>query len=275
MKNGIYRGIAMTVAGSDSGGGAGIQADLKTFAALRVFGTTAVTSITVQNSLGVSGFYVVPPKVIKEQITAVGRDFNVDAIKTGMIGNKAAVGAVVSGLKSIDARIVVVDPVMIAQSGDPLIEDDAIAAVRELLLPLATLVTPNIPEAERLTGMRIRNAGEMQEAALAMAKLGCAAVLIKGGHLYGGDTVTDVLLSGCEMTVYEDSRIRTDSNHGTGCTLSSAITAEMAAGRCLKDSVLCARRYLRAGMEPGFKAGHGPGCLSHAIRMEWIEDVHA
>lgn len=270
----LYRGLAMTVAGSDSGGGAGIQADLKTFAALRIFGTSAITAITVQNSLGVTGVHAVPPEIIEAQITAVGGDFRIGAVKTGMVGNKAAVDAVASGIRKISAPFVVADPVMIAQSGDPLIEDDAVDALRDRLIPLATIVTPNLPEAERLTDMRIRNVEDMKKAAYEIMKLGCRAVLVKGGHLEGGDTVFDVLLSGDELTVFEDARIATNANHGTGCTLSSAIAAELAAGCGLPEAVSRARRYLRKGLANGITAGHGCGCLGHAVRMEWI-DGHA
>lgn len=267
----LYRGLAMTVAGSDSGGGAGIQADLKTFAALRIFGTSAITAITVQNSLGVAGVHAVPPEIIEAQITAVGSDFPVGAVKTGMVGNKAAVDAVVSGIKKICAPFVVADPVMIAQSGDPLIEDDAVEALRESLIPLATIATPNLPEAERLTNMKISGVDDMKKAAFEIMKLGCRAILVKGGHLEGGDTVFDVLLDGDEMTVFEDSRIITSANHGTGCTLSSAIAAELAAGCGLRDAVARARAYLRKGLANGVTAGQGSGCLGHAVGMEWVE----
>lgn len=268
----LYRGLAMTVAGSDSGGGAGIQADLKTFAALRVFGTSAITAITVQNSLGVTGVHAVPPEIIEAQIMAVGKDFPIGAVKTGMVGNKAAVEAVVSGIRQINAPFIVADPVMIAQSGDPLIEEDAVEAVRDGLLPLATIATPNLPEAERLTGISIKNVADMKKAAYRLQKIGCRAVLVKGGHLESGDTVSDVLLIGDRATVFEDTRIDTKANHGTGCTLSSAIAAELAAGCGLEQAVSRARRYLRAGLARGVTAGHGAGCLGHAIRMEWIDE---
>lgn len=267
----MYRGVAITVAGSDSGGGAGIQADLKTFAALRVFGTSAITAITVQNSLGVSGVQVIPPEIIEAQIVAVGSDFSIGAVKTGMVGNREAVDAVVSGIRKISTPFVVVDPVMIAQSGDPLIEDNAVAAVRDCLIPLATIVTPNLPEAERLTCMDIKSVEDMKKAAYELKRLGCGAVLVKGGHLESGDMVSDVLLVGSEVTVFEDSRISTNANHGTGCTLSSAIAAELASGCGLTEAVSRARRYLREGLTRGVTLGHGAGCLGHAVRMEWVD----
>lgn len=271
----IHRGLAMSIAGSDSGGGAGIQADLKTFAALRVFGTTAITGITVQNSLGVTGVHAIPPEFIEAQIVAVGSDFPVNAVKTGMIGNKMAVAAVVSGIKKISPPFVVVDPVMIAQSGDPLIEENAIAMVRESLLPIATIITPNLPEAERLAEMTITDVEDMKKAAAKLRLLNCKAVLIKGGHLNKGSTVTDVLLTDEETILLENSRIITNANHGTGCTLSAAIAAELAAGQDLKQAVFRARRYLRAGLSRSVTAGHGAGCLGHAVRMDWVEEYHA
>lgn len=265
----------MSIAGSDSGGGAGIQADLKTFAALRVFGTTAVTGVTVQNSLGVTGVQAMPPEFIEAQIVAVGSDFPVGAVKTGMVGNKAAIAAIVSGIKKTAPPFVVVDPVMIAQSGDPLIEDSAVEAVRESMLPIATIITPNLPEAERLTGMTITCVEDMVKAAKELQQLNCKAVLVKGGHLETGDMVTDVLLMDGDIILFEDSRIITNNNHGTGCTLSSAIAAELAAGQDLQEAVRRARLYLRACLFHGVTAGHGVGCLGHAVRMDWVEDYPA
>ena len=275
MKHGIYRGIAMTVAGSDSGGGAGIQADLKTFAALKVFGTTAITALTVQNSLGVTGIHNAPPEVIKAQILAVGKDFPIDAVKTGMLGNRETICAVAEGLSELKVKKIVVDPVMVAQSGDSLLAADAVEAVKSVIIPLALIVTPNLPEAEKLTGMTIRGVEEMKAAAWEIAKLGCGAVLVKGGHLAGEpETITDVLLADGKMSLLNDRRIDTTANHGTGCTLSSAIAAELAAGCGLEEAVTRARKYLRAGLLYGVTAGHGAGCLGHAVTMPWTEIVH-
>ncbi len=273
MQHGIYRGIAMSIAGSDSGGGAGIQADIKTFAALKVFGTTAITAVTVQNSIGVTGIHAIPPEIIEAQILAVGTDFHIDAVKTGMVGSSEAVRAVVSGIKKLNIFNLVVDPVMVAQSGDPLLRDDAVDTLRDMLIPLASVVTPNIPEAEKLAGSAIRDVSDMELAAYEIAKTGCRAVLVKGGHLENTpEIITDVLLLNGKITIFEDKRIETASNHGTGCTLSSAIAAELAAGRDIPDAVTFARRYLRSGLINGIKAGHGAGCLGHAIRMDWIEE---
>ncbi len=275
MKHGMYRGIAMTVAGSDSGGGAGIQADLKTFAALKVFGTTAITALTVQNSLGVTGIHNAPPEVIKAQILSVGKDFPIDAVKTGMLGNRETICAVADGLSELKVKKIVVDPVMVAQSGDSLLAADAVEAVKSVIIPLALIVTPNLPEAEKLTGMTIRGVEEMKAAAWEIAKLGCGAVLVKGGHLAGEpETITDVLLADGKMSLLSDRRIDTTANHGTGCTLSSAIAAELAAGCGLEEAVTRARKYLRAGLLYGVTAGHGAGCLGHAVTMPWTEIVH-
>lgn len=275
MRHGIYRGLAMTVAGSDSGGGAGVQADLKTFISLKVFGTSAITAVTVQNSVGVTGIHNVPPEIIKAQMLAVGNDFPIDAIKTGMLGNRETISVVAEGLKELGVKKIVVDPVMIAQSGDPLIKADAIDAVKNIIVPLAMIVTPNLPEAEKLTGMKVTNVEEMTAAAYEIAKLGCGAVLVKGGHLEGEpEIITDVLLCDGKITRFEDKRIDTTANHGTGCTLSSAIAAELAAGCDLLEAVTRARKYLRAGLHYGVTAGHGAGCLGHAVTMPWTEIIN-
>ncbi|MCD8392004.1 MAG: bifunctional hydroxymethylpyrimidine kinase/phosphomethylpyrimidine kinase [Cloacibacillus porcorum] len=265
----------MTVAGSDSGGGAGIQADLKTFAALKVFGTSAITALTVQNSLGVTGIHNAPPEIIKAQILAVGSDFPLGAVKTGMLGNRGTIRAVAEGLSELGIKKIVVDPVMVAQSGDSLLAADAVEAVKEIIVPLASIVTPNLPEAEKLTGMRIESVEEMTAAAREIAKLGCGAVLVKGGHLAGEpEIITDVLLADGKISLLQDRRIETTANHGTGCTLSSAIAAELAAGLGLEEAVARARQYLRAGLHYGVTAGHGAGCLGHAVTMPWTEIVH-
>ncbi len=275
MRHSIYRGIAMTVAGSDSGGGAGIQADLKTFAALKVFGTSAITAVTVQNSVGVTGIRPIPPDIVKAQILAVGRDFQLDAGKTGMLGNRADIEAAAEGLAELGIKKIVVDPVMVAQSGDSLLEADAVEAVKRVMIPMAMIVTPNLPEAEKLTGMRVRTVDEMKAAACEIAQFGCGAVLVKGGHLAGKpDLITDVLYEDGKATLFEDRRIDTDANHGTGCTLSSAIAAELAAGCKLAEAVRRARLYLRAGLHFGVTAGHGAGCLGHEVTMPWIEIVN-
>lgn len=267
----IYRGLAMTVAGSDSGGGAGIQADLKTFAALKVFGTSAITAITVQNSLGVHGIHAVPPKIVIDQMKAVLSDFKIGAVKTGMLGNSETIEAVCEGIKYCSVDKLVVDPVMVAQSGDSLLEDSAVQAIKEELLPLALLVTPNVPEAEKLTGLSVSDVQGMIHAASAIGEMGPKAVLIKGGHL-SGDTMNDVLWISGKTVTFSSPRIDTENNHGTGCTLSAAIAAELAAGCDLETAVERGRAYLRLALENGFKPGKGYGPTGHCVTPNWIKE---
>lgn len=269
---GLYRGLALTIAGSDSGGGAGIQADLKTFAALKVFGTSAVTAITAQNSLGVQGVFDIPPAVVAKQIESVLSDFPVTAAKTGMLSRAETIGAVASTLERFGLEALVVDPVMVAQSGDPLIADDAVEALIAHILPRALLVTPNVPEAERLSGLSVDGPDAMADAARAIAALGPKAVLVKGGHLDGG-VMTDVLFFDGKVTRFESLRQDTDNTHGTGCTLSSAIAAELAAGRSLLKAVELGREYLQAALRFSFRPGHGYGPLGHAVTPPWVEEV--
>lgn len=267
---GIYRGIAMTIAGSDSGGGAGIQADLKTFASLKVFGTSALTAITAQNSMGVSAIHDIPHSVVTAQIEAVLSDFSVSAVKTGMLSQPETIEAVCEGLKKYDISRVVVDPVMVAQSGDELISREAVRIMKEKLLPLAFLVTPNIPEAEKLSGKNIFSVEDMKSAAKEISFAGPSAVLVKGGHMKG-DVLTDVLFMEGEYTLFEDTRIDTENTHGTGCTLSSAITAELSAGLSLNEAIVRGRTYLRLALSHSFKPGKGYGPLGHAARADWIQ----
>ncbi len=262
-----YRGIALTIAGSDSGGGAGIQADLKTFAAFEVFGTTAITAITAQNSLGVHGVFDIPPEMVEAQIDAVLSDFPVGAAKTGMLSRGETVRAVCDILRRHHFTALVVDPVMIAQSGDALIDDPAIEALKEELFPLTYIVTPNVPEAERLTGLSVEDEEGMEAAAREIAQMGPRGVLVKGGHLPGKDVV-DLFLCDGKVTRFTHPRIETENTHGTGCTLSAAITAGISAGADVLAAVDAARRYVRKAMEEGFKGGKGYGCLCHIVK-EW------
>ena len=255
----------LIVAGSDSGGGAGIQADLKTVTALGGYGATAVTALTAQNTLGVFGVVPVDPEFVAQQIEVVLDDLGADAIKTGMLHSAATIEAVARAIEARGGRApVVVDPVMVAKGGASLLEDEARGAVASRLLPLAALVTPNVPEAEVLTGRTIRGVADMRGAAEELLLRGCAAALVKGGHLEG-DRLTDVLLTadGSEH-VFEGPRIETRSTHGTGCTLATAIATGLAEGLTLKDSVERARAYLRRAIRtaPGLGTGHGP--LNHA-----------
>jgi hydroxymethylpyrimidine/phosphomethylpyrimidine kinase len=250
---------ALTIAGSDSGGGAGIQADLKTFAAHGVYGTSAVTAITAQNTLGVTAWEAVTSDLVTAQIEAVASDFGVDAVKTGMLANAAIVEAVAAAIASLDLPRVVVDPVMVAKGGAKLLDDEAIEAMKAELLPRAFVVTPNILEASALAGMQVRNVDEARAAAERIAALGAAAVVVKGGHLPDADAI-DLFFDGREFVELRAPRIETRHTHGTGCTFSSAIAANLALGRPLGDAVARAKAYLTDAIRqaPGLGAGHGP-----------------
>ena len=264
-----YRGNVLTIAGSDSGGGAGIQADLKTFAALNVFGMSVVTALTAQNSLGVVDIMGATPEIVRLQMKAVFEDFRVDAVKTGMLANPAIVEIVAGEVAFYGVDRLVLDPVMVSQSGSRLIADEAVSVLAEKLIPKALLVTPNVPEAEVLSGLAIRDLSGMKEAARKIASLGCRGVLVKGGHLIEGDVVRDVLFWDGETTVFEDEKIQTEDTHGTGCTLSSAIAAELAAGRGLLEAVDYGRRYLRLALARSFRPGRSHGPLGHALPVPW------
>ncbi|WP_127958246.1 bifunctional hydroxymethylpyrimidine kinase/phosphomethylpyrimidine kinase [Serratia microhaemolytica] len=266
----LYRGIALSVAASDSGGGAGIQADLKTFQALKVFGMNVVVGLTAQNSLSVTGIHDTPQQMIALQFDALFSDFEIPAAKTGMLHCPDTIITVAEHFKKHHVKQIVVDPVMIAQSGSQLISDGAVNTLLNELIPLATLVTPNAPEAATLTGQRVESVAEMKQAALAIAAHGCNAVLIKGGHLTHQQKVCDLLYLDGEFTLFEDEWINTQNTHGTGCTLSAAITAELAAGRDLKQAVHFARRYLRLALQHAFKPGHSHGPLGHAVDVPWL-----
>jgi hydroxymethylpyrimidine/phosphomethylpyrimidine kinase len=250
---------ALTIAGSDSGGGAGIQADLKTFAAHGVFGTSAVTAITAQNTLGVTAWEAVASDLVTAQIEAVASDIGVDAVKTGMLANAAIVEAVGAAIASLDLPRVVVDPVMVAKGGAKLLDDEAIEAMKAELLPRAFVVTPNVLEASALAGIPVRNVDEARAAAERIAALGAAAVIVKGGHLPGADAI-DVFFDGREFVELRAPRIETRHTHGTGCTFSSAIAANLALGRPLGDAVARAKAYLTDAIRraPGLGGGHGP-----------------
>jgi len=248
----------LTIAGSDSGGGAGIQADLKTFAALGAFGMSAVTAVTAQNTRGVEGIWDLPPEAVGRQILAVANDIGVDAVKIGMVHTAAIVYAVAAALDRLGPLPVVLDPVMRAKGGHPLIEPEAEQAIRAELLPRATVVTPNAPEAEALTGLRVRSRDEQTEAAQRLCALGCRWALVKGGHLDGPDVVD--ILHGPEPRVYRHPRIDTPHTHGTGCTLSSAIAVGLARGLGVPEAVELAEAYLAGAIRhaPGLGSGHGP-----------------
>ncbi|HAQ36063.1 MAG: bifunctional hydroxymethylpyrimidine kinase/phosphomethylpyrimidine kinase [Maricaulis sp.] len=260
MLGGSHRGRVLIVAGSDSGGGAGIQADIKAVSAAGGYAATAITALTVQNTLGVSAIHPVPLDIIEGQMRAVLEDIGADAIKTGMLATSGVVSRVARVLKQAAAGIpLVLDPVMVATSGDVLLEEDAIAAVLDELLPLATLLTPNAPEAARLTGLPVTNPGEQAAAGRALVEAGARAVLVKGGHLTG-PVVHDVLVTAREMRVFETPRLDTRNTHGTGCTLASAIAARLAQGMELPQAIEGAGRYLHEAIAraPGFGSGKGP-----------------
>lgn len=256
---------ALTIAGSDSGAGAGIQADLKTFAAHGVYGMSAVTAITAQNTLGVTAWAAIDTDLVIAQIEAVAGDIGVDAVKTGMLANAAIVEAVAATIKSFDLPNVVVDPVMIAKGGDRLLEEAAVQAIRAELLPLARVVTPNVPEAEVLSGMKIRTLEDMREAGRRILQLGPSVVLVKGGHLEGPESI-DVACRGSEVVEFRGARIPTRHTHGTGCTMASAIAANFALGLGDMEAIGAARTYLEGAIRnaPALGKGHGP--LSHFWR---------
>ena len=252
----------LAIAGSDSGGGAGIQADIKTITALGGYATTAVTALTAQNTLGVQAVLPVPAAFVARQIASVLDDIGADAIKTGMMGD-ASVIAAVAGAIARRGLPVVVDPVMVATSGARLLAEDALAALRSLLLPLAAVVTPNLPEAEVLLGQPIASEADMRAALPALRALGARAVLLKGGHL-PGNALVDLLDDGETITAFRGTRIESRHTHGTGCTLASAVATGLAQGMGLGEAVARGRDYVRAAIAgaPGLGGGHGP--LGHA-----------
>lgn len=253
----------VTIAGADSGGGAGIQADLKTFQARNVFGMSIVLALTAQNTLGVQSSMTVDPEFITAQFDSLAADFAIRACKTGMLADTKRVEAVVENLKKVNFGPLVVDPVMIAKGGHPLLADSAIATIKTELLPLATLVTPNLPEAEVLTNRNISTDEEMIQAALVIRDLGAKNVLMKGGHRESSGAKDFLLLANGESYWLESPRVETGNTHGTGDTLSSAIVAELAKGKDLVEAVYLAKRYLQGAITNGIQVGHGHGPVNH------------
>jgi hydroxymethylpyrimidine/phosphomethylpyrimidine kinase len=249
---------ALTIAGSDSGGGAGIQGDLKTFTVLGVYGMSAISALTAQNTCGVSAIYSVPADFVRQQIDAVLGDIGADAVKTGMLPTAEVIAVVARALRDHDVRSLVVDPVMVAQSGAALMEAGAREAMLRELVPLAGLITPNIFEAEMLTERSIKTVADMRQAARAMIQRGAAACLLKGGHLNDVDAV-DVFDDGRETRELVAPRIETRHTHGTGCQLSAAITAFLASGRSLPDAVEAGKRFITRAIRYGLAIGHGAG----------------
>lgn len=253
---------ALTIAGSDSGGGAGIQADLKTFAALDVFGTSAITAVTAQNTLGVSAVHALPPDMVRAQIDAVLDDIGTHSVKIGMLANAGIVKAVAAGIRDHALPFVVLDPVMVAASGDQLLDDDAVAALVEELLPLADVVTPNLDEATLLTGQRIHDLDSMKWAAANLLERGARAALVKGGHLDGAEVV-DFFAGGGDTITVVNRRLPVEG-HGTGCTLSSALAAYLARGLPLPDALHEATAYVHQALRHGYQVGAGkPVVLEH------------
>jgi hydroxymethylpyrimidine/phosphomethylpyrimidine kinase len=253
---------ALTIAGSDSGGGAGIQADLKTFAAHGVYGVSAITAVTAQNTVGVAETVALSADFVTAQIESVAGDIAIDAIKTGMLATAAIVEAVAAAIKDLELPKLVLDPVMVAKSGDRLLDADAVTALCSELLPAALVVTPNIPEAEVLTGHRIGSLSEVRDAARRIHGMGPSAVIVKGGHA-PGDEIVDVLYDGSTFIEFRHPRIDTRCTHGTGCTFASAITAHLALDRSLADAVARAERYVAGAIRYGLPIGRGHGPLDH------------
>lgn len=264
-------GRVLIIAGSDSGGGAGIQADIKTVTALGGFAMTAITALTAQNTLGVHGVVGIEPAFIRQQIEVVIGDIGVDAIKTGMLHSAPVIETVVEALTALaPGTPLVVDPVMVAKGGASLLEDDAVATMREALLPLATVITPNLPEAGVLLGQPAPGLAQMETVADALRALGPAAALLKGGHLEG-ETVVDVLaMDDHRQRTWSSQRIDTAHTHGTGCTLASAIATGLAQHRSIEDAVTRARDYVQTAIltAPGYGRGHGPLNHGHTMRGE-------
>jgi len=264
----VYKGRVLSIAGSDSGGGAGIQADIKTITALGGYAATVITAVTAQNTLGVRAIHAVPVDIIRDQMNAVLEDIGADCIKTGMLASSDIIEAVFDRLTALGPHIPrVVDPVMVATSGAKLMDEDAVAALKTRLIPGAVLLTPNIPEAEVLSGMIISDIETMQRAGLALLTLGAKAVLLKGGHMTGPQ-VQDILFTARGVEIMSSVRIDTKHTHGTGCTLASAIATGLAQGIGLTDAVRRARAYVHEAIRtaPGFGAGHGPLNHGHTVR---------
>jgi len=254
---------ALTIAGSDSGGGAGIQADLKTFQELGVYGMSAITALTAQNTTGVQAVYPTTPEAVVMQIRSIGSDIGVDALKTGMLFSAEIIIEVAEVIQEFGWTNVVVDPVMIAKGGSVLLQQSAIHALITKLLPLTEVVTPNIPEAEHLTGMSIKSASQKREAARKLAEYGARHVIIKGGHDDDELTASDLWYDGRNFTELEGKRIDTVHTHGTGCTFSAALTSGLAAGLEVGAALQQAKAFIQAAIEEGIAIGHGRGPTNH------------
>ncbi len=260
----------LTVAGSDSGGGAGIQADLKTFAALRVYGTSAITAVTAQNTSRVAGVHTLPAEFVAGQVEAIVEDIGIDALKTGMLANSDIIRAVAKVIRRFDLRPLIIDPVMVAQSGDALMEKEAITALLQDLLPMAAIVTPNLDEAAILADIKINSLNGMKTAAKVIHGYGSDWVLVKGGHM-AGSKVTDLLYDGKEFFKFSSPRLQVANTHGSGCTYAAAITAMLSRITAVPEAVEKARTYLLTALEEGLDIGKGSGPLHHFANFyqEW------
>lgn len=254
---------ALTIAGSDSGGGAGIQADLKTFQELQAFGMSVITAVTAQNTTGVQGVYSIPTEGINLQLQSIGEDLRPEAIKTGMLFNSETIETVANFIESYALKNIVVDPVMIAKGGASLLQKESVEALKTKLIPIATMVTPNIPEAEVLTGMKIVTMDDRKNAAKIIHSMGAEYVLIKGGHDQESEEMTDLLFDGQKFHTFTSTRIRTKNTHGTGCTFSAAITAELAKGSSILEAVYVAKAFIQAAIEEDLHIGSGHGPTNH------------
>jgi len=262
------KGRVLVVAGSDSGGGAGIQADIKTITALGGYAMTAVTALTAQNTKGVTAVHAAPPEFVAEQVRVTLEDLGADAVKTGMLADATIIAAVADALDRLAAGIPwVIDPVMVAKGGDRLLAEDAAEALKARLVAKAAVVTPNLLEAAALTGRTVATVADMEAAGHALIKMGAKAALVKGGHL-AGDTVTDILVTGTGSKRFESKRIKTRHTHGTGCTLASAIACSLAQGMSVEAAVGRARDYVTEAIRtaPGYGSGHGPLNHAHTVR---------
>jgi hydroxymethylpyrimidine/phosphomethylpyrimidine kinase len=261
---------ALTIAGSDSGGGAGIQADLKTFSAYGVFGMSAITALTAQNTIGVQGIYEVSPEFIFKQIESIMTDIGTDAAKTGMLANEKIVHVVAEAVIQFHIPNLVVDPVMVAKSGDPLLTSSARQTVKEKLIPLAKVITPNLFEAEALLNRDIKTIEEMKNAAIYLIKLGCEWVVIKGGHLEFENEAIDVVYNGNDFFLLTSPRFETKNTHGTGCTFASAIAAGLAIGLNPIEAIQKAKKFISMAIQNSFPIGHGHGPTNHFVGVDTI-----
>ncbi|ANU17997.1 bifunctional hydroxymethylpyrimidine kinase/phosphomethylpyrimidine kinase [Planococcus maritimus] len=259
----------LTIAGSDSGGGAGIQADLKTFQELGVFGCSAITAVTAQNTQGVHGIYPMDRQAVKQQLDAIGTDFDIRAVKTGMLFDAGIIEETAQGIKRYGWEQLVIDPVMIAKGGASLLQQEAVEAITSLLVPLASVITPNIPEAETLSGIDITDEVSRRKAAEAILSLGASSVIIKGGHSTDPDVAEDFYMDQQGMIILlRSERLQTKQTHGTGCTFSAALTAELGKGKPVEEALFTAKEFIHSALAHPLGIGHGHGPTHHAAYNE-------